>query len=297
MTTALHTILTDRAVLAISGDDAATFLQGLVTNDINRVMPGRAVYAALLTPQGKILFDFFIVADDGSYLIDCAAAHAADLAKRLTFYKLRASVDIADRTYELAVAAIWPADGTEPVGGDTIAVFPDPRTPAAGFRAIGPRDALEGLAAENGLARADLETYHAHRVALGLADSERDIGSGEMFPHECNLDQINGVDFKKGCYVGQEVVSRTEHRSSARKRIVPVTADGGALEPGADLSSNGKTIGTVLSGSGDAALALIRLDRARNAHEAGTPLEVAGKPVALIRPDWAGYDVPGAIAS
>ncbi len=304
MPSSFITTLPDRAVLSISGDDAAPFLQGLITNDVDKLSEARALYAALLTPQGKILFDFFIVAHGSAYLVDCAADQAADLRKRLTFYKLRAAVDVDDVSGNWSVAALWGVGnvfglGSDPgsaASADGGVVYADPRTISIGLRAVLPAGNVEGFAQAHELETATFDDYHFRRIALGLADSGADIGSGELFPHECNLDQIGGVDFKKGCYVGQEVVSRTEHRSTARKRIIPVSFDDDAAASGADISANGKVIGTVLSGTGAHALALVRLDRAASALEAGAPLEASGHTLVLHQPPWAQYEVPGAVA-
>jgi hypothetical protein len=293
--------LADRSVLAIAGAEARSFLQGLITNDVEKVSPSRAVYAALLTPQGKILFDFFVAAHGERYLLDCAASRKAELHKRLMFYRLRAAVTIEDASDGFDVAVAWGDAanfglGIEPGAGLEIAggiAYVDPRTAAMGVRAIVPGGAAR-LAEAWGLAAADAGAYHRHRIALGLADSDADIGSGELFPHETNLDQLNGVDFKKGCYVGQEVVSRTEHRSSARKRIVPVTFEGDAPPSGTSVDAQGKSVGTVLSGSGPQAVALVRLDRLESARAAGAGLAAGGHVLHLRQPPWARFDVPGA---
>jgi hypothetical protein len=261
--------LAGRAVLAISGPDAGHFLHNLLTADVEHLADGEARYAALLSPQGKILFDMLVLRRGEGFLIDCAAGQRDALLKRLGLYKLRAQVEITPRD-DLAVG-VSPSKIT---GG-----FPDPRTPTVGWRMIGeaPGDEAHG--------------YDASRIAAGLADSEADLGSGEFFPHEANLDQLGGVSFRKGCYVGQEVVSRMEHRGTARSRILPVTLAGGTPPKGTDLRAGDKQVGTLLSGEGDQALALIRLDRLA---EAAGPLEAGGVAVTVLKPHWARYDVPGA---
>ena len=291
--------LSDRGVLRISGEDAIPFFQGLITNDIARLDTDGALYTALLTPQGKILFDFFLVHsnDHGSgetLLIDCASAHAADLAKRLTFYRLRAAVEIENLSDSHGIIADW--GNTDAPAIEGAVVFADPRVSDMGRRLIVPIDTIERSALEPETdVPGDAESrYHALRISHGLPDSIRDIGSGEMFPHECNLDQLGAIDFKKGCYVGQEVVSRTEHRGTARKRVLPIRSDGIAPVSGETLSADGKAIGTVLSESGGHALAIVRLDRAASALENGNALETPGGTVCLLRPEWVQYDVPGA---
>lgn len=289
--------LSDRGVLRISGEDATSFFQGLITNDIAKLDTAGALYTALLTPQGKILFDFFLVrvedgSADASFLIDCASAHAADLAKRLTFYRLRAAVEVENLSETHGVIADWgDADAPEVEGA---VVYADPRVSEIGRRIIAPVDTLADFAPAPDSPGGAEDRYHALRISCGLPDSIRDIGSGEMFPHECNLDQLGAVDFKKGCYVGQEVVSRTEHRGTARKRVLPIRTDGAAPVSGDTISADGKPVGTVLSESGGHALAIVRLDRAGSALEGGHVLEASGGTVHLLRPAWVHYDVPGA---
>lgn len=260
--------LPGRAVISVRGPEAGHFLHNLLTADIDPLADGQAAYAALLTPQGKILFDMLVLKAGDGYLIDCAVAQRADLLKRLSMYKLRAKVEIAARD-DLAVGV----SPREIAGG-----YRDPRFEAIGWRIIGhPEGEAQG--------------YDAARIAAGLADSEADLGSGEFFPHEANLDQLGGVSFRKGCYVGQEVVSRMEHRGTARSRILPVTVDGPMPPKGTDIRSGDKQVGTLLSSSGSNALALIRLDRLA---EAAAPLLADGAGVSVRKPAWAKYDVPGA---
>lgn len=260
--------LPGRAVISVRGPEAGHFLHNLLTADIDHLAEGQAAYAALLTPQGKILFDMLVVRQGDGYLIDCAAGQRADLMKRLSMYKLRAKVEIAARD-DLAVG-VSPA---EIAGG-----YRDPRTGDIGWRVIGP-------------AGAPAEGYEAARIAAGLADSAADLGSGEFFPHEANLDQLGGVNFKKGCYVGQEVVSRMEHRGTARSRILPVVIDGAVPARGTDIRAGEKQVGTLLSSAGNRALALVRLDRLA---EATAPLLADGARVTVQKPAWARYDVAGA---
>jgi hypothetical protein len=277
-------LLPDRGVLRLGGADMRPFLQGLITTDVDRLDRDGALYGGLLSPQGKILFEFFVVADGEAVLVDCERARAAELAKRLTFYRLRAKVEIADLSETHAVAAAWRADGGEVLPPAGAIAFADPRLAAMGLRLIGERAAIEPLAS------ADAADYHRHRMAHGLADST-EIGSGELFPHECNLDQLGGIDFSKGCYVGQEVVSRTEHRGTARKRIVPVSGSGLAADMA--ITAAGKTVGTVIAARDGRALALVRLDRAGEALGTGAALESEGGPVTLHKPAWARFAVPG----
>ncbi len=264
-------VLEDRAIIAVAGPDAGTFLHNVVTADIAALAEGEAAYTALLTPQGKILFDFFVLNTGAAYLIDCAREQTAGLVQRLTIYKLRADVTIAPDA-DAKVYAIW--DGPPPRG---VPAYADPRCADMGYRASGQLEATSGI-----------DDYTAHRIALGIADTMRDIGSGEVFPHEANLDQLGGISFTKGCYVGQEVVSRMQHRGTARTRFVIATAAGG-LDPGAEVVAAGRRIGEIKSVAGHQALALLRIDRAANAIAAGEAITAAGSEVTLEVPDWAKF--------
>jgi len=267
--------LEDRAVLAVTGADARHFLHNLVTADIGALGDGEARYGALLTPQGKILFDFFILCEGDRFLIDCAADRADQLLQRLMLYRLRAKVEMA-REIGLGVAAAWDAAPEVPAG---VLMFADPRLGGFGHRLIGAPQALAALA------NADADAYRARRIASGLAGSD-DIGSGEMFPHEANLDQLYGVSFSKGCYVGQEVVSRMQHRGTARSRVVPV-AIGGEAQTGTPVMAGERTIGRMLSVAGDHGLALIRLDRAEAARTEGKAIMAGTAEIDVKLPDWA----------
>jgi folate-binding protein YgfZ len=275
--------LPDRTVLGVEGTEAREFLHALLTCDVQGLQPGQGAYGALLTPQGKILFDLFTLATETGFLLDAAASSADDLAKRLTMYRLRRKIEIGPRP-ELAVAAMWGGEAAPDLEG--VMVFRDPRADGLGSRAIGPKDRLEAAAT------CDAGQYDAHRIALAIPDSDRDIGSGQLFPHEANLDQLNGVSFTKGCFIGQEVVSRMEHRGTARSRIVPVRFDGPPPSPDTAVTAGGRSLGRVLSGHGGRGLALVRLDRAEAARAAGEPLVAGEVGVAIERPQWARYPMP-----
>jgi tRNA-modifying protein YgfZ len=260
----------DRTVLSLEGVEAETFLHNLVTADILGLAEGEARYAALLTPQGKILFDFFVLRTAEGYLLDCAASQLEELMKRLIFYRLRAKVAIAERKdLEVGVSP------DQPLG---VMAYIDPRTPLMGWRIIAEKGKLtEGSG------------YETQRITSGVADSDGDIGSGQLFPHEANLDQLGAVSFSKGCYIGQEVVSRMEHRSTARRRILPVTFDGVVPPRDAAIKSANRIVGSILSSAGNMALALIRLDRLSEAEQ---PLLTDGVRVHVHKPAWVNYDVP-----
>ena len=260
----------DRAVLSLEGAEAENFLHNLVTADILGLAEGQARYTALLTPQGKILFDFFVLKTTEGYLLDCAASQLEEFKKRLMFYKLRAKVMITERPdLEVGVAASQP---------DVATAYVDPRTPLMGWRIITAKGRLP-----------EAPGYETRRIVLGLADSDGDISSGQLFPHEANLDQLGAVSFSKGCYIGQEVVSRMEHRATARSRILPVTFDGATLPRDAAIKSADKIVGSVLSSAGNMALALIRLDRLGEAEQ---PLLTDGVRVQVHKPAWINYEVP-----
>lgn len=252
--------LADRAVLSISGAEARDFLQGLVTCDMAKVAPGAPGFGALLTPQGKILFDFLVVQDGERFLLDAPREKAADLLKRLTFYRLRAKVELADLSAEgkgeaaLGVVALF-GDASAP--GDAI-VFDDPRAPALGRRAILPNAAAQAFGSD------PRESYEAHRIACGVPAGGLDFAYGDAFPHETNMDLLHGVAFDKGCYVGQEVVSRMQHRGLVRKRVVKVALEGEAA-PGAEIRAGDIAIGVLGGAQGGRGLATVRLDRAEDA--------------------------------
>jgi folate-binding protein YgfZ len=314
--------LADRGVIRVTGEEAKAFLDGLLTCDLDRIVPGGARYGALLSPQGKILFDFIVFAADGGYLLDCAKAQAPDLAKRLGFYKLRAKVTVEDVSSKYGVLVGW-GDSPKPEGE---LAADDPRLTALGWRAIasplvGEGERTAGAPGEGGNATSPDESalppspgrrllgdstspikgeaaYHARRIALGVPEGGKDFSFGDAFPHEALLDQLHGVDFDKGCYVGQEVVSRMQHRGTARTRIVPlVYADGAAAEPGVDVTAGGRAIGKTGSGAGERGLAMIRLDRAAEALAAGEAILAGDRPVRIEKPGWATFAFPDAAAT
>ncbi len=254
--------LTDRAVIALSGPETREFLQGLVTNDVKRVAPGQLTYAALLTPQGKILFDFFIAEGEDGLLLDCRREARDALVKRLSLYKLRAKVEIKARD-DLAVFA----------GPD--AALADPRLAALGRRTIAPKAAAP-LGAED---------YLSRRLGLGIPEGA-DFGSDRMFALDAGLDELHAVSFDKGCYVGQELTARMKHRGTARKRLLPVTTKDGNPLPARDVpvTAGGQEIGVIASGYGARGFALIRLDRLAEASDAH--LEAGGEAVDVTKPAW-----------
>ena len=290
MSYSLLTLLPDRGLVELRGPDAAGFLQGLVTNDIERARPGEAVFAGLLTPQGKILFDFLIyVRDPQSCWLDCARDQVEELVKRLTMYRLRAKVEIADRSAEFAVGAAW---GDEPREGNAafFATYADPRYAPLGERII--LKHTESEPANRALAASGETAYHRHRISLAVPQGGLDYPYGETFPHEACYDDLDGVDFNKGCYVGQEVVSRMYHRGIAKTRIAAIETSAPLDGGGAEIRAGEVPVGTIGSMDGVHGIAMVRLDRVAHAIENGVDLRVGDVTVSVRRPPWASYEVP-----
>lgn len=284
-------ILADRSIIEISGAPASNFLNGLVTVDLADVAHGSARHGALLTPQGKILYEFCIFhGGPESLLLDVSAEFAEELVKRLTFYKLRAKLEIGIRD-DLSVAVLWGDPGAAAIAG----AAPDPRHGEMGWRALLPRNDAVTMLEAAGARLTTTEAYETRRIALGIAETGRDYASGEVFPHEADLDQLSGVDFDKGCFVGQEVVSRMQHRGTARKRFVPVAMEGTA-EPGNEVRAGDSTLGIMGSSADGHGLALIRLDRLGEALSAGEPIEAGEARLTPRKPDWARFEWPDSTA-
>jgi len=277
--------LADRGVVKVSCVDARDFLNGLVTTDVAPLRPGLGRFGALLTPQGKIVVDFMITeapsGHGGGFLIDCPRALAQGLSDKLGFYKLRAKVAVENLSDSLGVLAAW--DGDPAITPDL--AFADPRNAALGWRIVVPAEFAQKVADLIGADLVDASAYEAHRIASGVPRGGLDFMYGDAFPHETNMDRLHGVDFDKGCYVGQEVVSRMQHRGTARTRTVRVILEGPSPEPGTAILAGDKPVGTIGSTAGRNGLALIRIDRAADALQAGTPLTSGGLAVRLAEPD------------
>jgi folate-binding protein YgfZ len=277
--------LPDRGVVKVSGADARDFLNGLVTTDVALLRPGLGRFGALLTPQGKIIVDFLITeapsGHGGGFLIDCPRALAQGLADKLGFYKLRAKVAVENLSDSLGVLAAW--DGDPSVTPDL--AFADPRDAALGWRILVPAELAQKIADLIGADLVDSAAYDAHRIAFGVPRGGVDFMYGDAFPHETNMDRLHGVDFDKGCYVGQEVVSRMQHRSTARTRTVRIVLEDFSPEPGTAILAGDKPVGTMGSTAGHNGLALIRVDRAADALAAGMPLTSGGLAIRLAEPD------------
>jgi len=297
-------LLPDRGVLRVSGDGARNFLHGLVTADLLKLAPGAARFCALLTPQGKIIADFIAVEapaaqpalGGGGFFLDIPRARGTTLVDKLNLYKLRAKVVIENLSEGLGVLAAWDGTCGESCGGAWEGVglcYGDPRLPALGLRAMLPPRLAADAVADLGATLVDAREYEAHRIALGVPRGGIDFSYGHAFPHETDMDLLGGVDFAKGCYVGQEVVSRIEHRGTARTRAVPFRYDDDAPEAGVAVMAGGRTVGITGSAAGGHGLALLRLDRVAEAMAHGVPLTAGGRPIRLVKPDWARFAFRG----
>ncbi|MBG0510282.1 folate-binding protein YgfZ [Agrobacterium sp. MOPV5] len=270
-------LLADRRLIRVSGTGAEEFLNNLITADVENLPEGEARAAALLTPQGKILFDFLIWRDGGDYLIETGAAEQDALLRRLTMYKLRAPVDLKAETFE-GVSVFW--NETAPTAGTR-----DGRFGKAGIDLY----RIPGASASD-----DIAAYDALRVEHGIAESGRDYALQDAFPHDVLMDVNDGVSFKKGCFVGQEVVSRMKHRGTARRRVVTVSAEGALAASGTEITADGKPVGTLGTVCGNRALAIVRIDRIADALASGTPLLAETLPVTVALPAWSGLSFPAA---
>lgn len=297
-------ILPDRAVVKVVGDGARNFLHGLVTTDLLNLKAGQARYCGLLTPQGKIIVDFLAVEapvnDGGGYFLDVPRVRIATLVEKLNLYKLRAKVIVEDLSEILGILAAWdgaapPSPGAPaPDTKDAIGLcFADPRVAALGMRVMLPPHRAASAAAQLGATLVNAADYETHRITLGVPTGGVDFAYGDAFPHEADMDQLAGVDFAKGCYVGQEVVSRMEHRGTARTRAVSLRFDGAPPQPGAAIIAGERQLGHIGSAAAGRAIALLRLDRVADALAQGQALTAGSTPMRLVKPDWARFLFPG----
>jgi tRNA-modifying protein YgfZ len=272
-------LLADRGVIKLAGADTTAFLHRLITNSVLDIGPGESRFSALLSPQGKLMFDFFVVplpeGPDAGYFFDCMRDQGAALTQRLNLHKMRAKVAIEDLSETLGVAAILA--GESPADLECV-VYRDMRAENMGQRVIAARDALQRLG------NTDEADYEARRIAAGVPRGGVDFVYGDTFVHDANLDWLNGVDFKKGCYVGQEVVARVHFRKSAKKRIVKFSFEGAAPERGAAIEAGGAPVGQVGSVSDREGLAMVRLDRLDDARASGAIVKAGATPIAVQAP-------------
>lgn len=283
-------LLPHRGVVTVNGEDAQAFLQGIITNDMSLLGAQPALFAGLLTPQGKILFDFFVVASPEGFCLETPRSKATELADRLKMYKLRSKVDIADASADYTVAAIWGGEYAPRGEGKPPLWFADPRLPQLGYRELATLRSDWALGGET-CDSATQDEYHAHRIGLGVPEGGQDYAYGDAFPHEALFDQLHGVSFTKGCYVGQEVVARMQNRSTARRRIVPVVASTTLPETGTPITAAGVVIGKLGTTAGTRGLAEIRIDRAAEFKEKGEALRAGNVEVAIELPAWATFSL------
>lgn len=278
-------LLPDRAVLQIGGSEAQDFLQNLLSNNLDLISPKRAIYTLLLTPQGKYLFDFFLMEKDGAYLVDCDRDVAPELIKRLTFYKLRADVSLSNLSQDWAVGVAFDSDAAAEATESGEATpfhdgvqFHDPRLSALGTRFLVPKNNIETALTEAGSA-CEPQDYNRFRLSLAVPGAG-DLVPDKTFPLEANLDLLNAIDYQKGCFVGQEVTSRTHRQGKVRKRILCVSSTTTLPTPGSVVMAGDRQAGILLSSSGTQGLALLRLDRLDQA------LDLDGTDIEVRFPDW-----------
>lgn len=294
-----YAILEDRGVIAVTGEDRAAFLQGLVSNDLRRVAEDRAVYALFLTPQGKFLHDFRIAESDGALLLDPETERREEFLRRLKMYKLRSRITLEDRAGSLLAVALFGGDALARLGlpedaGAAVpfaggVAFTDPRLPALGARAFLPRDGAAAALESVGFVPRSAEDYDRLRLSLGVPEGSRDLTPDKALPLENDLDDLNAISWDKGCYMGQELTARTKYRALIKKKLFPVTLDGPLPAPGTPVTLEGKEIGEIRSGRGSSALALLRLEDLTRARQDGLALTAGEATVTPAKPVWASF--------
>jgi len=279
-------LLKDRALVSVSGPDAEHFLQNILTTDLDTLDAGEAKPGALLSPQGKILFDFLVSrAGENAFRLECRADISGEFVRRLMLYKLRAKAEIS-KADQVLVTVAW---GNESASSDFDS------TPAAGSATVVDRRFPDDHVTRSyGSAEAsgDDDAWQAFRIARGIAESGTDYQLGDAFPHDVLLDETGGVGFRKGCYIGQEVVSRMQHRGTARRRVLIVRAGLPLAATGTELTVNGRPVGSLGSNAGTTGLAIARIDRVKAALDAGQPIMAGDVPVTLTIPSWAKFSFP-----
>jgi hypothetical protein len=257
-------LLPHRSVISVAGADRVEFLQGLISNDTRKVAPDHAIWAALLTPQGRFLNDMFVVdADNETFFLDTERERAPALAKKLKMYTLRSKVAVEDLGATHEVAAAFGDDAAKALGIAGAVSFVDPRLEALGVRVIAPAGQAAAFLSARGFSESPLAEYDTLRLPLGVPDGSRDLQVEKALLLENGFDELNGVDWKKGCYMGQELTARTKYRALIKKRLFPVKVEGVLPEPGTLIHKDGEEVGELRSGIGDRALAMLRLDAAR----------------------------------
>jgi folate-binding protein YgfZ len=278
MTSRLFTRLETRGLLEIDGPDALKFLQSLLTNEPPEA-EGTARYAALLTPQGKVISDFVVYRQAGAFLLDCPAPLTQTLVDQLQKYRLRSRVTISDRMTERAVLALSHAPQTMPVDGILNA---DPRLAELGFRLVLPRAGIPGWIAISGFEERAGDAWRRECIRLGVPDFAEDIETASWFALDCNMDELHGIDFGKGCYVGQELTSRMKHRATSRRRMLPVSGDTVLPGPGTPVTLGDIDIGEMRGSLNEVGFAAIRMDRLQEA----TTATCGGQTITIGRPAY-----------
>lgn len=291
--------LEKRGLIGVSGEEATSFLQGLISNDVTKVGDNRAIYSALLTPQGKFLYDFFIFQMDDGLVIDCEADRLDEFKRKLSMYKLRSKVELADLSDQFKVFALIGDDvagdlGIEKAEGVATAyqsgiAYMDPRLSAAGARIVLPADQSETALRESGFETGTLEDYESLRLKLGLPDGSRDMEIDKAILLENGFKELHGVDWDKGCYMGQELTARTHYRGLVKKRLMPVRIEGPLPEPGTPLKMGDKDVGEMRSGLGGQGLALVRLEAFESVSETGEGLKSGEAVIHPVKPEWADF--------
>jgi hypothetical protein len=299
MSSSGYVALPERGVIALHGADRVAFLQGLISRDLEQITTDRAGYGALLTPQGKFLFDFMILRTAGALLLDAERARLPDLLRRLTMYRLRAKVDLEDASGRYAVAAVLGDDvarrfeledrpgACRPLGEGF--VFIDPRLTRLGVRALLPPATLGPTLQALGFVPIEPEAYERVRITAGVPDGSRDLLTERSTLLESGFEELNGVDFAKGCFVGQELTARMKYRGLVRKRLLPVVLKGPRPEPGTIIRLGEREAGEMRSSIDGRGLALLRLDRIAEADQAGAPLSAGATEVVPVKPDWVNF--------
>ena len=293
------TLLDDRALVRVGGEDAREFLQNIITNDVTRVSNSRTIWAALLSPQGKYLHDFFIIAVNDALMLDCEKARVGDLMDRLQRYKLRSKIEITQVTEDWTLAALMGTDadanalvGFEGQGGPFASgvCYVDPRYGGMGARALIPRGAMSELLAA-GFEQVEPGIHDHTRLCLGIPDGSRDLTVDKALPMENGFDALNGIDWDKGCYVGQEMTARMRYRATVRRQLLPVAIEGPAPEPGTPIMLGEREAGEMHSSAQDIGLALLRIDAMASLNSEGfngdgDRLTASGTTLTPLRPPW-----------
>lgn len=291
-----YTSLTDRGILSVSGIDSLAFLQGIVTNDVERVSSSHSIYAAILTPQGKYLSDFFIVKSGSGFLLDCPANQINELTKRLTTYRLRAKVDIEDQSKVYNVISVIDKKvhsdtGLSAIPGKTVTfnegiVFVDPRLIELGIRAILPTSSTQNFIKKFGYREISMPSYKATQFSLGVPDGGDDEILKQVFPLELGFDELNAISFDKGCYIGQEVTTRMKIRKLVKKRLVPIVFGGSPPKPGTTIRKQDMKAGQIFAASGGAGLAMLRLEILDQVLAEGIELVTEEATLKVKKPSW-----------